>query len=480
MSERKRPPASLARIIGSRIVLFALLAMVVQAVVVLADSYFDDPKLASLIVASESSALLEGVSIGPKGLTYIVPPGLKRYQGSRGDYFARVRTPEGRVVYSNCDASCALHLLPQEVNPPDLWSRLLRGGKPITVAGGQSFEVGPAKIFIEVAVLGDDERVMWHVLAQELGEDLAVPMCLMLVFVLGGMLLSVKLALRPVERAAIQAEHIDPLDSSQAIDITGMPMEVANLGEAVNRMLVRINALMQAQRVYTSAIAHEIRTPLAMMKLELDNIEHPRARKIERDLDALAHFVAQITDLGRLEGADRSTFRSIDLAALSRAVVSDIAPWVYDQKSIIAFEDAGATTVEGYPSLIESAVRNLIENATRHTPQRTTIEVTAGPGPRVAVSDDAGLLGGQPSPGMPIDGLPDPSGIGLEIVRRIMKLHRGTLTMSVERNRRTTMELAFAADQHRRPAENRDGPGPQAITGPLTTPGSGVVRPFRA
>ncbi|MCW6512810.1 sensor histidine kinase [Lichenifustis flavocetrariae] len=449
MPEQVRRPSSLTRIIGARILVFALLAMVVQVAVVLADYYFDNPKLASLMIQGESEALLKGVSLSADGLTYTVPRGMKRYQGSNGDYFVRVRTPEGRVVYSNCDASCALHLLPQEVNPPDLWSRLLRRGKPIAVAGGQSFDLGGAKIFIEVAVLDDQERVMWHVLGRELGDHLAVPMSVMLVFVLGGMLLSVKLALRPVEQAAFQAEQIDPLDASQAIDLAGMPREVANLGAAVNRMLVRINALMQAQRVYTTAIAHEIRTPLAMMKLELGNIEHARARKIEQDLDTLTHFVAQITDLGRLEGADRSTFRSIDLAALSRAVVSDVAPWVYDQKNTIAFEDAGPTMVEGHPSLIENAVRNLIENAIRHTPGQTAIEVTAGPGPRVSVSDDAGLLRQEPEPGMPDDGLPDPSGIGLEIVRRIMQLHRGTLEMSVERGNRTTMELAFATDQDR-------------------------------
>ena len=99
--------------------------------------------------------------------------------------------------------------------------------------------------------------------------------------------------------------------------------------------------------------------------------------------------------------------------------------------------------------MIENAVRNLIENAIRHTPGRTAIEVTAGPGPRVSVSDDAGLLQQKPDVGIPGDGRPDPSGIGLEVVRRIMKMHRGTLEMSVQHGSRTTMELAFTTDPDR-------------------------------
>ncbi len=445
MTERSTTPLPLWGIVGRRIVLFAILAMMVQVIVVLADYYFDDAKLAALMIEHESRALLAGVRTGQGDLTFSVPNGLKRYRASRGDYFTRVRTPAGRVIYSNCDASCVTHLLPPEVNPPDLWSRLIRLGKPIEVVGGRAFEVAGEKVFIEVAVLDDHERVMWHVLGRELADHLAVPMSLMLVFVLGGMLASVKLALRPVERAAEQAESIDPLDPSHTIDVTGMPREIADLGAAVNRMLGRINALMQAQRVYTTAIAHEIRTPLAMMRLELGHIEHVRARKVEQDIEALTRFVAQITDLGRLEGADRATFRPIDLAILGRAVVSDIAPWVYQRGHTIAFEDAGAAPVEGHPPLIENAVRNLIENAVVHTPRDTAIEIQVGPGTRILVSDDAGLLSRhRPVTDPTTNKTAEPSGIGLEIVRRIMKLHRGRLETSVDPDRRTTMELAFA------------------------------------
>ena len=66
-----------------------------------------------------------------------------------------------------------------------------------------------------------------------------------------------------------------------------------------------------------------------MLKLELGNIDHPRARKMEGDVDGLAHFVEQITALGRLESTDRAVLQAIDLVAIARKAVTDIAPFVY-------------------------------------------------------------------------------------------------------------------------------------------------------
>ena len=95
------------------------------------------------------------------------------------------------------------------------------------------------KIFVEVAVLDDHERVMWHVLGHELGDHLAIPMSIMFVFVLGGILLSVKLALRPVERGGVAGRaHRSARPRTDHRALPGCRKEIANLGAAVNRMLV--------------------------------------------------------------------------------------------------------------------------------------------------------------------------------------------------------------------------------------------------
>lgn len=433
---------TLSRILVLRIALFAVLAMLVQAVVLFTRYYFDNPQLATMIVDQETRALAAGLRVTSGEETFVLPPDLHRYTRADAGYFTRIRTPEGHIIYSDCDASCEEHLLPREVSPPDVWSRLLRPDKPLAVAGGEKFQIGGVPVLVEVAVLDDHQKVMRSVLLRELADDLAMPMCLMLVFALGGMLISVHLALQPVKRAAAAAEALDPVDPAHMLDSAGMPREIANLTSAVNRSLGRIVALMRAQRVFTTAVAHEIRTPLAMMKLELATIEDPRARKVEKDLESLAHFVSQVTDLGRLESAGRADFQPLDLTTLTRTVVSDIAPWVYDNRHSISFEPrAKKLLVEGKASLLESAVRNLIENAVKHTPDGTSIQVEVGPDRSVSVIDNAGVSREPSRAGLP-DQQPT-SGIGLEIIRRIMSLHRGRLEHKVERQRFTAMQLHF-------------------------------------
>ena len=199
MSEGTKAAATLSRTIAMRIILFAALAMLIQAVVIITHYYSDNARLAALMIERESGAIAEGVVLKDGHLAYLLPPSLNRYTESDSGYFTRIRTPEGEVIYSDCDSSCGSRLLPQQISPPDFWSRLLRPGKPLAVAGGRSLDIAGHKVFVEVAVIDDHESVMRRVLARELADDLATPMCLMLVFALGGMLLSVRLALRPVE-----------------------------------------------------------------------------------------------------------------------------------------------------------------------------------------------------------------------------------------------------------------------------------------
>lgn len=424
---------SLVRLVGRPVVVFAVIAMLFQICVVLFQYWRDEERLADLVIHTEARRLIAGLDVDAHGhLTFDLPQRMRHYAEQEGAYYIRVRTDAGTTLYSNCGQVCEAHLLPLHVHPPDFWMRMLAPGKPLSVAGGHAYDSPGGRVMVEIAILGDPTGVLRRVLAEELIDHMAMPMGLMLVFAFGATLWAIRRALAPVRVAAERADQLDPLAPASRLDTSGMPSEVAHLADAVNRAFARVGALMRAQKLFTAAIAHEVRTPLAALRLELERISDPRARRAEEDVAVLSHVVGQMTALARLDTVDRSQFRSFDPAGLGQEVVETLAPLVLARGRTIAFQDLGPEPVFGRRTLVLDAVRNLVENASAHTPPGTAITVEAGPGRRLAVIDTG--------PGFPDSYAPDPVighvkqrggiGIGLSIVRRIAELHGGRMEIA--------------------------------------------------
>ncbi|ODN68672.1 ATP-binding protein [Methylobrevis pamukkalensis] len=416
----KAPGAPLGSILARRIAFFAILAMIVQLAVVVSDYYWNDDELSRLFVERETEGLAAGLGNG----SFRLPD---RYAGRYGapgrGYAARVRASDGPVLFSSCDHECEEHFLPLDLRPPTFWLRTITPGKPLTLAGGRSFTVDGHAVLVEVVTLGDPDDVVSDVLLHEIVDHMIVPMGLLLLLVLGGTLLSVRQALMPVRAAALAADAIDPLDQRSKLPTEGMPREIAHLADAVNRAFARIGELMRSQRLLTSGIAHEVRTPLAAVQLELGHIDHPRARKAEADIEELARFVQQLTALARLESFDHAAFTPVDLGDLATEVVETLAPWVYDSGHSLALEVSASRSVPAVAPLLKDAVRNLVENAVRHAAARRAIvvRVTAAV---IEVEDDGAAGDGVVARASPATATTGGLGIGLRIVQRIALLHR--------------------------------------------------------
>ncbi len=419
---------TLGAILARRIAFFAVVAMVLQLAVIFSDYYWNVGELSRLFVEQETERLAAGIDVQDGAIHYRLPETVKsRYGEAQTGYVARIREADGAFVFQSCDAACESRFLPPDVNPPDFWLRSLAPGKPLTLVGGRAFTVGDRRFVIDVATIGDPQDVLSDVLWNEVIAHMIVPMSILLVFVLGATLLSVRQALKPVRAAAEAAERLDPMDSRSHLQFQDMPREVAHLAEAVNRAFERVGELMKSQKILTSGIAHEVRTPLAAIKLELGHIDHPRARKAEADLDELVHFISQMTALARLDSFDHGMFEAVDLVALSADVVEQLAPWVYENgHSLELSAQVDVAMVHGVPALLKDAVRNLIENGVRHTPDHTAIIVRVG-ATLIRVEDR------HPPSLRPVGDLAregDGHGIGLKIVERIAVIHRGSLRRS--------------------------------------------------
>jgi signal transduction histidine kinase len=430
---------SLVAIVVRRIVFFSGFAMLAQLAGVFAEYWSDDQSLGRLAIRMETDALSNGLVVGEEKVAFTLPGALQdRYQTADRGYFARVRTASGAVLYSNCDRGCAAHFLPLDLKPLTFWMTQITAGKPLNVVGGRIVAARPEPIVIEVAIIGDRDHVLWDVLAHEVKDHLVLPMSLLLLVVLGATTFSIVQALRPVREAAERVAALNPLAPDARLPTEGMPKEIASFTQAVNAAFDRVVELMHSQKLLTSAISHEVRTPLAIARLELEKIDDPRARKVEHDLEALNHLVEQLTTLARLEGAGLAKATPIQPAEMAEQVVVALAPLVYAAGKTIEFVDKGATAFKGHPALVENALRNLVENALRHSGKGASIRIEAGPGPEFSVCDDGGQF--MKSAAANADRL----GLGLKIVSRIAEIHGGSFALTTSPGPGATARIVFA------------------------------------
>jgi hypothetical protein len=437
-----RDPPSLAAIVTRRIIFYAALAMFGQLVAVVIQTWSDDLQLGHMAIEHESFALAEGLAGEASGVSYTLPKSLRgRYEQGRRDYFARIRSRSGVVLFSNCDRECAERFLPLNIDPPNFWVRQLSSGKPLNVAGGLLVDRGVEPILVEVAILGDKDHVVNAVFVHEIKDHMAAPMSLLLLVVLAATVFSIRRALKPVAQTAAQIPNINPLKKETRLATDRLPLEVATLTSAINKACDRVGELMRAQRDFTSAISHEVRTPLAIAHLELEKIADPRARKVEGDLKELNQLVEQLTTVARLEGAELIPMQEVDLLDMGEEVVSAMAPLVYASGKTIELVDQGASVFQGHLTLIENAMRNLIDNAIRHTRAQAHIRLEVGPGPAFCVSDDGAI----PAVGEMTAGNP-PSrriGLGLKIVSRIVEIHGGRMEIEKPGSGGMMVRLSF-------------------------------------
>ncbi len=463
MSEHRRQ--RLAGLVARRILTFALLAMVLQIAMVFTRYWLDDEELGHILVERETEAIATSVH-RVAGVLTLDPgaPVLSRYVGDIDDWddaghgdddeaavghlppatFVRIRDGDGRTIYSNCGEECEEHFLPPPGNAPDFWQRAIEPGKPLSVAGGRAFVIEGERVLIDVAVLHDPGNFLGSILSYEMIDHMLVPMGLMLALTIGASILSIGAALRPVSAAARAADALDPR-SPRALSIdAAMPQEIAGLVEAINRLFARMAEIMSAQKVFSAAVAHEIRTPLAVLRLELDRIADPRARQAEADIERLLHILEQLTALARLDVVDEAAFIRTDLAALAADVVADMAPLVVDKGATIAYEGDGPVMVRLVPSLIQNIVRNLIENSLKHAGRGVDVVVAVGEDGSLAVSDNgSGFVPGEVRGEFGRVKASGSLGLGLTIVERIAKLHGATLSIQSAPGEGTCARIVF-------------------------------------
>lgn len=255
-----------------------------------------------------------------------------------------------------------------------------------------------------------------------------------------------------VRRASDEATAIGPDNLHARLGLDGLPSEVRPLASATNALLARLEEGFREQGQFVANVAHELRTPLAALRLRAGAVPDDKVRAgIERQIERLTHVISQLRDLGAIErGApDRST--RFALSALAADVVRErVRDADLEGRSLVLVSPEPVEIVANR-ALIEMALVNLVDNALRHTPAGTAVRVAVTAEPSILVEDDG--------PGLTAAGADmagnrfwradhrrsDSAGLGLSIVRRIMEAHGGRLRVSNRDPHGAIMTLDFSA-----------------------------------
>lgn len=285
--------------------------------------------------------------------------------------------------------------------------------------------------------------------------------------VLGGvaLLLALPLLRRAIRPIVQDATSIDPQDAGRRLDERRAPIELLPLARVFNEALDRLEIELGRRRRLISNVAHELRTPLAVLSLRIDTLTAPpeERQELRAQADRLIRLAEQMLDLERLSGRPAS-HGGFDLADVAQDVVASLAPMAMNAGYDLSLKAPKTPMiVTGDRAAVERAVTNLIGNAIAHGGGRGRIRVivsqnrleVSDEGPGVAEDVRARLFQPFARGATQTDG----SGLGLHLTREIMRSAGGEAEW-VEGAPRTTFRLQFPKAASPLTAASVQGPTP--------------------
>ena len=255
-------------------------------------------------------------------------------------------------------------------------------------------------------------------------------------------------SLEPVARvrsqvAARQADDLSPVSES------GLPDEVLPLVQELNLLFGRVKTAFDAQQHFVADAAHELRTPLAALKLQalsLERADTGEAREVAigrltAGIERATRLVEQLLVLARQQAsaASGTVSEPVALADLARRAVADMALAAQGKGIDLGVQRADEAAVAGQPDALMIMMRNLVDNAIKYTPAGGTVDVEVAKGREGVILsvEDSG-------PGIPADERErvfdrfyriagtqaNGSGLGLAIIKAIAERHGGALILS--------------------------------------------------
>lgn len=368
------------------------------------------------------------------------------------DYLVQIWSVQGLEIYSSRPQGMT------EALPP----RAVLGFSNLHLSG-QDWRVFSAATPLRVVQVAQPLAVRQRMAAvAALRSVVPVAVALPLVAVALWWLLGVSLApLARVTRAA-QAGGANALDPLPTADLPG---EIAPLVDAFNGLLGRLATAFDAQRSFVADAAHELRSPLTALKLQLGLLhgaapgeeQEAAIARLRGGIDRAVHLVEQLLALARAEPGAAAAALPLDLAELARQALADVQPLAERAGVALALTAPDPLPLTGDPQALRSALRNLIDNAVKYGARTVQVSALRGPqgAPLLRVDDDG--------PGIPLQARErvfdrfqrgegeqaEGSGLGLAIVKAAARQQGADVRLADSPAGGLRVEMAWSADRPR-------------------------------
>ncbi|MEO7208634.1 MAG: ATP-binding protein [Steroidobacteraceae bacterium] len=220
-------------------------------------------------------------------------------------------------------------------------------------------------------------------LARAAAERVVIPLIFLLPIMIGAVAWIVRRGLTPLRFVAAEVQRRDAR-SLAPLDIDNLPREIEPLVSELNRLLDRLQRAFAAQRAFISDAAHELRSPLTALRLQLqllnrapDESGRSEARaRLGAAVERAIHLVEQLLTLARNEPQEAPMeFEKVDLAAAAAEGIKEAHDFALARDIDLGLDAAAGLYIQGNREALRTLARNLVDNAVRYTPPGGTVQV---------------------------------------------------------------------------------------------------------
>lgn len=368
----------------------------------------------------QADVLGEKLAVGRDGKVALnLPESLKDlYSEAYGRYRYDIYDADGRVLFSSHSSS------PSRRTSSDT----IAGASVYRNVGGETVRIHVAEDLSHRDVITDDivanffRRVGW----------ITIPTLLLL---LATDIVIFRRAVAPLLRASDEAKNIGPARTGIRLPTERIPSEILPLVTAVNQAFDRLEDGFRVQRQFTADAAHQLRTPLAILRTRIETLKAGEGTEgLHADIESMSRIVSQLLEIAELDTLVLDPGETADLRAVCAEVVGSIAPYALARQKDIALRGTeDPVPVKGNAQMLQRAIFNVAENAIKYTADETLVDVE--------VRDDGSVRVRDCGPGIPLGEQSlifqrfwrgdrrrtDGAGLGLSIVQGVVDDHAATV-----------------------------------------------------